>query len=153
MDPNIKAKSTTKKLSFYPLPRYLTYLSWKQEVFQKYQVFVLLVLQLNVGITLCSGNLNSSIGTINLRACKLYREHQNVFVISFLTPTFRIPVQLLPTLYRGEENPSSFHNMQTFSPHSILRPGVQQLYLLLCEEHLFKYSEFSFTSILWKLQP
>lgn len=129
-------KTTLKKVIFLSAHlKYLTCLSWKYEDFQKHQVLVLLVLleiQLNIGIMLCFESFNSSIETLNLRACELYREHMNTFVSIFVSPMFRIPVLFFPALYRGEENLSCF-----LSPHSILRPGVQQHYLLLCEEHIF----------------
>lgn len=132
--------------SICPL-KYLTWLSWKHEDFQKYQVLVLLVfleIQLNTGIMLSFESLNSTTETLNLRACELYREHKNIFAIIFLSPiflskfTFRIPVVFSPAPYRGEENLSSFLSC-FLSPHSVLRPGVQQLYLLLCEERIFLF--------------
>lgn len=134
-------ETTLKKLSFYLSLKYLTFLSCKQEDFQKYEVLVLLLLleiQLNIGIMLCFESLNSSTETLHLRACKLYREHKNIFVTIFLSPTFRIPDLFFPALYRGEENLSSFLSC-FLSPHSVLRPGVQQLYLLLCENHIFLF--------------
>lgn len=131
----------------------MTYLSWQQEVFKKYQVLVLLVLleiQLNIGITLCFKNLTSSIETVNLRACKLYREYKNVFVVSLLIPMFRIPVLLFPTLYRGASfigkllAPTEFVGQEFNSSTSCC---VKNIFFF------FKYSDFYFTSILCKLQP
>lgn len=97
-------------------------------------LLLLLEIQLNTGIMLCFESLNSSTETLNLRACELYREHKNTFVTIFVSPTFRIPVLFFPALYKGEENLSCF-----LSPHSVLRPEVQQLYLLLCEQHIFLF--------------
>lgn len=87
-------------------------------------------------------------GTGNLRACKLKRtrNNQKALLFSFLTPTFRINVLLFSSPYRRQEN------LNTLSPDGILRPGVQQLQLLLCDEHLLplNYSDFYFTSLLCK---
>lgn len=143
MDPSIKTKNNTKKVILLSFPPKICDLSFpKTRSLPKISSVGPLVFSGNwtkYCIMLCFKNLKSSIETTNLKACKLCREYKNGFVISFLTPTFGIAVLLYPSLYREEKNLSSFLNMQNFSPHSVLRPGVQQLYLLLCEEHIFLF--------------